>query len=40
MTTAKFFVLKAANLKPPKASVDAKDIMKIARGTCGGVLVK
>ena len=35
-----FFGLKAANAKPPKASLDAMDILKLARGTCGGVLVK
>ena len=34
------FGLKAANAKPPKASLDAMDILKLARGTCGGVLVK
>ena len=31
---------KGANLKPPKASLDAMDIMKIAGGIVGGVLVK
>ena len=35
-----FFALKAANVKPPKASLDAMDIMKLAGGICGGVLVK
>ena len=35
-----FFELKAANVKPPKASLDAMDIMKLVGGTCGGVLVK
>ena len=35
-----FYGLKAANVKPPKASVDAMDIMKIAGGICGGMLVK
>ena len=39
-TTRIFFVLKAANLKPPKASLDAVDIMKLAGGICEGVLVK
>ena len=39
-TTRIFFVLKAANVKPPKASMDAMDIMKIAGGIMGGVLVK
>ena len=35
-----FFALKAANVKSPKASLDARDIMKLADGICGGVLVK
>ena len=35
-----FFALKAANVKPPKASLDAMDIIKLAGGICGGVLVK
>ena len=46
-----FFGLKAANVKPPKASLDAMDILKLfffffflyiklAGGICGGVLVK
>ena len=39
-TTRIFFVLKAANVKPPKASMDAMDIMKLAGGIMGGVLVK
>ena len=39
-TTGIFYVLKAANLKPPKASLDAMDIMKLAGGIVGGVLVK
>ena len=39
-TTRIFFAPKAANIKPPKASVDAMDIMKPAAGICGGVLVK
>ena len=39
-TTGIFYVLKAANLKPPKASLDAMDIMKLASGIVGGVLVK
>ena len=38
--TGTFFALKAANVKPPKASLDAIDILKIAGGICGGVLVK
>ena len=43
MTTAAtgiFFTLKVANVKPPKASLDAMDIMKLAGIICGGVLVK
>ena len=39
-TTGIFFALKAANIKPPKASMDAMDIMKLVGGICGGVLVK
>ena len=39
-TTGIFYVLKAANLKPPKVSLDAMDIMKRAGGIVGGVLVK
>ena len=35
-----FYMLKAANVKPPKAPLDAMDIMKLAGGICGGVLVK
>ena len=35
-----FFALKAANVKSPKASLDAMDIIKLADGICGGVLVK
>ena len=35
-----FYVLKAANVKPPKASLDAMDIMKLAGGIVGGVVVK
>ena len=35
-----FFGLKAANVKPPKASMDAMDILKLTGGICGGVLVK
>ena len=34
------FVLKAANLKPTKAFLDGMDIMKLAGGIWGGVLVK
>ena len=39
-TTSIFFVLKTANVKPRKTSLDAMDIMKLAGGICGGVLVK
>ena len=35
-----FFGLKAANVKPPKASLDTMDILKLASGICGRVLVK
>ena len=35
-----FYGLKAANVKLPKASLDAMDIMKLAGGICGGMLVK
>ena len=35
-----FFALKTANVKPPKSSLDAMDIMKLNGGICGGVLVK
>ena len=34
-TTGIFFALKAANVKPPKATLDAMDIMKLAGGICG-----
>ena len=39
-TTGIFFALKAANVKTPKAFLDAMDIMKLASGICEGVLVK
>ena len=39
-TTGIFFVLKAANVKPPKASPDALDIMNFVGGICGWVLIK
>ena len=32
--------LKVANVKPPKVSLDAMDILKLASGICRGVLVK
>ena len=39
-TTGIFYVLKVAHVKPPKASLDAMDIMKLAGGIVCGVLVK
>ena len=39
-TTAIFYALKAANVRLPKVSMDAMDIMKLAGSICGGVLVK
>ena len=39
-TTGIFFRLKGSNVKPPKASLDAMDIMKLSGGICGRVLVK
>ena len=39
-TTEIFYVLKAANVKSPKASLDAMDLMKLADGIVGDVLVK
>ena len=38
--TAMFYALKAENVKPPKASMDAMNIMRLAGGIYGGVLVK
>ena len=38
--TGIFFGLKSANVKPPKASQDAMDILKLTSGICRGVLVK
>ena len=35
-----FFALKAANVKPPKASLDAIDLLKLTGEVCRGVLVK
>ena len=35
-----FFGLKTVNVKLPKASLDAMDIIKLAGGICGGILVK
>ena len=39
-TTGICFELKATNVKPPRASLDDMDIMKLSGGICGGVLVK
>ena len=39
-TAGVFYMLKAANVKPPKAPLDAMNIMKLDGGICGGVLVK
>ena len=39
-TTGLLFVLKAANIKPPEASLDVIDIIKLAGGTCRVVIVK
>ena len=39
-TTRIFFALKAANVKPPKASLDVMDILKLHGRTCGGVLAR
>ena len=35
-----FFTLKAENVKPLKASLDAMNIIKSGGGICGGELVK
>ena len=39
-TTEIFYVLTAAYIKPPMASLDAMDIMKLFGEIVGGVLVK
>ena len=39
-TTGIFYVLKTVNVKSPKASVDAMDIMKLSGRIAGGVPVK
>ena len=39
-TTAIFYAVKVENVKPPKESMDAMDIMRLAGGIYGGVLVK
>ena len=38
-TTRIVCILKTANVKPPKASLDAMDITKLAGGILGGVFV-
>ena len=38
--TGIFYALKAANVKSPKSSLDAMDIMKLDGGIVGGVLAK
>ena len=35
-----FYILKAENVKLPKTSLDAMDIMKLTGGIVGAVLVK
>ena len=40
IVTATTTTIKVANVNPPTASMDAMDIMKLAGGICGGVLVK
>ena len=39
-TTGILYILKAANVKPPRVSLDAMDIMELTGGIVGGVLVK
>ena len=39
-TTRIFYILKAAGIKPPKTSLDAMHIMRLAGGIVGGILVK
>ena len=39
-TTGIFYALKTANVKQPKAFMDAIHIMKLAVGICAGVLLK
>ena len=38
--TGIFSILKGANVKPPKASMNSMDIVKLAGGIVGGVPVK
>ena len=35
-----FFRLRTANVKPPKVSLDAMDVLKLTGGICRGVLGK
>ena len=39
-TVGIFFGLKVVNVKPPKASMDVMDILKLTGGICGDMLVK
>ena len=39
-TTGIFFALKTASLEASKESLDATDIIKLAGGICGGLLMK
>ena len=39
-TNGMFYILRVANVKPPKASLDAMDVMKLAGGIVGDVLAK
>ena len=39
-TTGIFCVLMTADIKPPKGSLNAMDIIRLAGGIYGGVLVK
>ena len=39
-TAGIFFGLKVAKVKLPNAFLDAMDVLKLAGGICGGVLVK
>ena len=38
--TGIFSILKGPNVKPPKASMNAMDIVKLAGGIAGGIPVK
>ena len=39
-TTGIFYVVKPANVTPPKASLDAMDVMNLAGGIVSGFLLK